>query len=414
MAMDTVHRAVSEARLWSTLMEMAEFGARDDGGVDRAAFSAEDIASRRHLLDIAAGLALESAVDEIGNLYLRLPGTAPDLPAVATGSHMDSQPLGGRFDGIYGVIAGLEVLRAMRDAGVQAKRSIEVIAWSNEEGGRFQPGAMGSAVFAGDVALGTCLGAVDAAGIRLADALAETLAATPEVARRPTGTPYHAYVEAHIEQGPILEAHGNPIGVVSGIQGSRWFEVEIIGRAAHAGTTPRAERRDALRTTVAVIAALQAHTDDAEDAVRFTVGRLDVTPNSPNTVPDRVNFSVDLRHPDAATLTRLGDAIPDLATRHAGPCEARVVETFTRAPCVFDSGLKDRIATAARELGLGHEALVSGAFHDAAFLVGRCPTAMIFVPCAGGVSHHPAESAEPADLAAGARVLAATLLAAAQ
>ncbi len=401
---------VNEKRQWQRLMEMARFGHIPNNGVNRAAFSAEDIGARARLLEWADEISLPVRVDDIGNLWLRLPGANDELPPVVTGSHMDSQPLGGRFDGIYGVIAGLEALQAIRETGARHSRPIDVVAWSNEEGGRFSPGAMGSAVFTGAMQLDDCLGVTDSDGIRLSDALQATLDATPDLPRRAFGVPLHAYVEAHIEQGPVLERLGLPVGIVDSVQGSRWFEVTVNGNSAHAGTTPLLDRRDALRAAVNAVSALQALMDDPNDTVRFTVGRLDVTPNSPNTVPERVVFSIDFRHPDHAELTRRGDRIAEIVEASAAPCGVEVMETFTRSPCAFDPALLMRLEAYATALGLPHCSLPSGAFHDAVFVAAHCPTAMVFVPCEGGISHNPAENAKPGDLAAGTRLLTATLL----
>lgn len=402
--------AVSAERIWHRLMAMAAFGGFPGGGVNRAAFSTEDIAARGCLLEWGRQLGLQASVDAIGNLFLRLPGANTELAPVLTGSHMDSQPQGGRFDGIYGVIAGLEALQVVHEAGVVLERGLELVAWSNEEGGRFAPGAMGSAVFSGAMDLSDCLNAVDVEQARLQDALSATLAATPDLPSREFKFPVHAYLEAHIEQGPVLEAENLPVGIVDRVQGSRWFEVRVDGEAAHAGTTPLRRRKDALRCAIAAIDALQALTQDDSDTVRFTVGRLEVEPNSPNTVPQRVRFSIDLRHPDNATLARLGDAIGDCVASSVAPCEATIRETFHREPCQFDEQLVEMLGTSATALGLPCRRLSSGAFHDAVFLAGHCPTAMIFVPCAGGISHNPAESASPSDLAAGARLLTTALV----
>lgn len=402
---------VDGGRQWRRLMEMSAFGGFGDGGVNRAAFSSQDIAARARLLEWAATLELEPGVDAIGNLTLRLPGADAGAPPVMTGSHMDSQPQGGRFDGIYGVIAGLEALQAIRDSGLLPRHPIEVVAWSNEEGGRFSPGAMGSAVFAGAMRLEDCLTVTDAEGISLETALAETLAATPTLPRLPLGRPVQAYLEAHIEQGPLLEAEGLPVGVVDGVQGSRWFEVTIRGEAAHAGTTPLSRRKDALRSALAAITALHELIAEAGDTIRFTVGRMDVHPNSPNTVPQQVLFSIDLRHPDAALLTRLGDGVRGCVEMASAPCTAEVRETFNRLPCRFDAGLVTLLDGLADDLSLAHTRLPSGAFHDAVFLAEHCPTAMIFVPCVRGVSHNPAELASEDDLAAGTRLLTAGLVA---
>ena len=405
-----VAEAVDRDRLWRRHETMAGFGARADGGVNRAALSAEDIAARAELLGWAKALDLELAVDDIANLYLRRPGRDREAPPVLTGSHMDSQPAGGRFDGIYGVLAGLEALEAMAAAGVTTKRPVELVAWTNEEGGRYAPGAMGSAVFAGDRQMAEFDDLVDAEGIRFVDALRDTLAATPDLPRRPFAFPAAGYIEAHIEQGPLLEAKGVSIGVVSGIQGARWFTVTVSGDSAHAGTTPLSVRRDALREAVAVIQALQALMADPEDVVRFTVAKMEVEPNSPNSIASKVTFSVDFRHPDAAILGRLGDSIPEVAEAAVSACTVTVQETLTHAPCVFDPVITAAIDGAAEALGHSRLSMPSGAFHDAQFMSALCPTGMIFVPCEKGISHNPTENAKPDDLAAGARVLAASLV----
>jgi N-carbamoyl-L-amino-acid hydrolase len=402
--------AVDAERLWRRHMAMAEIGKIRGGGVSRQALSGDDVRARALLLEWAAARGYVPTVDAIANLFVRRPGREPDAAPVVAGSHMDSQPAGGRFDGIFGVLAGLEALEALDDAGVVTARPLDVVAWTNEEGGRFAPGAMGSAVSAGQMRLEDCLGLADAAGMRFADALAATLAATPELARRTFGFPIAAYVEPHIEQGPQLEATGHQIGVVTGIQGARWYVVEVDGEPGHAGTAPLGGRKDAVRAAVAMIGALQELMHDATDQLRFTVGRIEVFPNSPNTVPARVTFSIDFRHPEAAVLDARGGRIEEICRRFAGPCEVRISETFNRAPCAFPARIVDTIERAAQALGLAHMRLPSGAFHDANFIADVAPTGMIFVPCEKGISHSPAENARPEDLAAGARVLTATLV----
>jgi beta-ureidopropionase / N-carbamoyl-L-amino-acid hydrolase len=403
-------RAVDQARLWRRHMAMAEIGAIEGNGVNRQALSAEDIRARALLLGWARARGYEPAVDDIANLFIRRPGRDPDAAPLLAGSHMDSQPTGGRFDGIFGVLAALEALEALDDAGIATARPIDLVAWTNEEGGRFAPGAMGSGVFAGQMRLEDCLAHTDAAGVRFGDALAETLAATPELPRRRFGFEVAAYLEPHIEQGPQLEAGGLQIGVVTGIQGARWYEVEVAGEPAHAGTAPLGGRKDALRAAVRMIGGLAELMQDPADRVRFTVGRLEVQPNSPNTVPARVAFSIDFRHPEAAVLEARGSRIASVCQALAGPCRVRVRETFNRPPCVFAEGIVDTIENAARALGIGHMRLPSGAFHDANFIAEHAPTGMIFVPCEKGISHSPAENAKPEDLAAGTRVLAAALV----
>jgi N-carbamoyl-L-amino-acid hydrolase len=402
--------AIDQARLWGRHMAMAEIGKIPGGGVSRQALSGDDICARALLLEWAGARGYRPAVDDIANLFIRRPGRDPDAAPVVAGSHMDSQPAGGRFDGIFGVLAGLEALEALDDAGIATERPIDVVAWTNEEGGRFAPGAMGSAVFAGHMRLEDCLGLTDAAGIRLADALAETLAATLEMPRRPFAFPIAAYVEPHIEQGPQLEASGNQIGVVTGIQGARWYVVEVEGEPGHAGTAPLRGRKDAVRAAVAMIAALQELMHDATDVLRFTVGRIEVFPNSPNTVPAKLTFSIDFRHPDAAVLDDRAGRIEQVCRRFAASCAVRVTETFNRPPCVFPAPIVNAVETASRDLGIPYLRLPSGAFHDANFIADVAPSGMIFVPCEKGISHSPAENARPADLAAGARVLAAALV----
>ena len=406
---ERVARAVREDRLWGRLMDMAKIGAIPGNGVNRQALTKEDIAARRQLIGWACARGFGVEVDGIGNLFVRRPGRVPDAPPILTGSHLDSQPNGGRFDGVYGVLAGFEALEALEDADTITERPVVAVAWTNEEGGRFAPGAMGSMVFTGARALEDCLDVTDTERVRFGDALAETLGAMPEAEAIAFNFPIAAYVEAHIEQGPRLEAEGVSVGVVTGIQGSRWFEVEVLGESAHAGAAPLRGRRDAVQDAISAIQSLNEIMRDETDTVRFTVGRFEVAPNSPNTVASRVLFTVDLRHPDGKTLDRLGDAVQPACEGAARCCRVRVRETFRRRPCIFDTRVRDTIAESARRLGLSAIRMPSGAFHDAQFLNDVCPSGMIFVPCEKGISHNPAENAKPEDLAAGARVLAFTL-----
>ncbi|MDP6474424.1 MAG: M20 family metallo-hydrolase [Alphaproteobacteria bacterium] len=402
-------RAVDEARLWRRMMDMARFGATPAGGVNRAAFSPEDIQARKLLIEWAAEFGFSTASDEIGNLYVRRAGTTDEAPAV-TGSHLDSQPKGGKFDGAYGVVGGFEALEAIERAGVETRRPIEVVAWSNEEGGRFQPGAMGSAVFAGDFALEDALMAVDTNGVVLRDALRETLDSTPAMARRDMPHAMAGYVEAHIEQGPRLENDNLTIGVVSGVQGLCWYRVEVFGAEAHAGTAPLKGRKDALKSAVTMVAALEQLMADESDTVRFTVGRFECDPGAPSTVPGHVLFTVDFRHPDLATFVDLGGRIKGVCEANARGSEVTVERIIYSEPVVFDAGVIDLVRGAARALDLPHMEMVSGAGHDAMHIAGLCPAGMIFVPCEKGLSHNEAESASAPDLAAGARVLAACLV----
>jgi N-carbamoyl-L-amino-acid hydrolase len=401
---------VDQDRLWQRHMEMARIGAIAGNGVDRAAFSKEDIAARRLLIEWAERRGFTIAMDAIGNLFVRRAGDDANAAPVMTGSHMDSQPRGGRFDGIYGVLAGLEALEAIDAAGLRTRRPLELVAWSNEEGGRFAPCTMGSAVYTGARALSDFVKVKDNEGIALEDALAQTLAATPAARVRTSGAHAAAYIEAHIEQGPLLENEGRTIGVVTGIQGLRWFNVEIFGETAHAGTTPVSGRRDALREAIDAIVALRELTRDPADTTRFTVGRMLVTPNSPNSVPSHVMFSVDVRHPDPATIDRLGAAVEPTVRGALKRCSMKITPTLHDDPCTFAPEVVDCIERAAQALELLHRRMPSGASHDAMYMARVCPTGMIFVPCEKGISHNEAENASPQDLAAGARVLTAALL----
>jgi len=405
-AVDRVHAT----RLWQRHVEMAAIGAIPGNGVNRAAFSAEDIRARQLLVSWAEARRFGISMDAIGNIFVRRPGLDPDVPPVMSGSHMDTQPRGGRFDGIYGVLAAFEALEAIDEAGVKTRRSIELVAWSNEEGGRFAPCTMGSAVHTGARALEDIVGVTDNEGVVLKDALAITLAAIPQAKGREFNAPAAAYVEAHIEQGPLLEMQGKTVGVVTGIQGLRWFNIEVFGKTDHAGTTPLKLRKDAVRAAVDIIMALRELTSDPDDVLRFTVGRMLVTPNSPNSVASHVLFSVDIRHPDQATIQRLGEAVEPLARKAAGVCDVKVMPTLHDDPCVFDAQVVSAIERAAQTLGVSNLRLASGASHDANYMSRVCPAGMIFVPCENGVSHNEAENAKPEDLAAGARVLTATLL----
>ncbi|WP_207539452.1 M20 family metallo-hydrolase [Sabulicella rubraurantiaca] len=410
--------AVSEARHWDQMMAMARIGAFTDPdgneGVNRPCLSALDREARRLLIKEAQGIGLGVSIDAWGNLFLRHEGTDATLAPVLTGSHMDSQPNGGRFDGIWGVMAGLEAVRAIREAGIATRRPIEVVAWTNEEGGRFAPGCMGSMAFTGFARPDTWDAVADKDGITVKEALAEHLAEEADIPRRPLGVVEgrapHAYVEAHIEQGPLLEREGQDVGIVTGIQGSRWFLVEIQGRTDHAGTSPVSLRQDAVQDAVRAINALNALMHDPTDVLRFTVASIEVSPNTSNTVADRVRFTIDFRHPDNTVLQARGNAIAGVIQSALRHCRFTLTERFHAAPVEFQPPVPDALERAARAQGLKAKRMPSGAFHDAQFLVPHCPTGMLFIPCRNGVSHHPAEYASPEALAAGTRVLAQALL----
>ena len=409
MSLSGASAAVDEARLWRRHMALGEIGATGKGGVNRQALSEEEARARSLLAEWAAELRYGVWVDGISNLFVRREGTDATLAPVLTGSHIDSQPTGGKFDGAYGVLAGLEALQALDEAGIETTRPIEVVAWLNEEGSRFAPGMMGSEAFVRLRPLDEIMAVADRGGTSVADDLPRALAATPDARRREIGFPVAAFVEAHIEQGPALERAGKPIGVVTGIQGVRRMRVRVTGEESHAGTTPRSARRDALWEAARMVDALQRkiHVDDEH---RFTVGMMEIRPNVPSVVAAEVLFSIDIRHPDSDTLARLEAEVDGICRNASVACD---VETWTiaKAPSIwFDDAVVDIIEAAADDLGLGNMRLFSGAGHDARQLSFVCPTGMIFVPCEKGISHNEAENASPSDLADGTRVLAETLV----
>jgi N-carbamoyl-L-amino-acid hydrolase len=402
---------VSRERLWERHMLLARHGATPAKGVNRQALSAEEIAARRELIEWAKPLGLAAYTDAAGNFFLRLEGRDRNAAPVVSGSHLDSQPTGGKFDGVYGVLAALEVVEAMRASGHTPKRPIEIVAWMNEEGSRFTPGMMGSAAFAGAAPLSEMLPIRDAKGVSVEQGLADMKRAFPSVPERELGHPVAAYVETHIEQGPVLEKQGFSIGVVTGIQGKRTWRITVTGEEAHAGTSQRRDRKDALLAATAMIQALAKALHDEEDIVKFTVGRLEVKPNAPSVVAGQAVFSIDLRHPAEATLRALGDGVPAICKANAGACSVKVEELVSAMPLEFPQSMREEIRAAAQRLGLRTMDLPSAAGHDARYLHGICPSGMIFVPCKDGISHNEAESATPDDLYDGTRVLAETLAA---
>jgi N-carbamoyl-L-amino-acid hydrolase len=388
------------------MMELAKFGATAKGGVCRLALSREEIEARATLVEWAKAVGLKPSTDAAANLFLSLEGREPGLPPLLIGSHIDSQPTGGKFDGAYGVLAALEAAQAISEHPERPRQTIEVVAWMNEEGSRFAPGMMGSAVFTGKRQLAEILPIKDRVGITVADALKSVLDADSEIPHRPLGFPVAGFLEAHIEQGRTLQDQRCTAGVVTGIQGKRTFGVDVVGEESHAGTTPRRARRDALTSAVAIVDALHTAMWDEADTVRFTIGLFEVVPNAPSVVPGKVHFSIDLRHDDSALLERLGNAIPGVCDKARGKCDVSVRELLYDAPLQFPELMRSRISGAAERLGISHMRVQSPAGHDARYLHYICPTGMIFIPCKDGISHNEAESITPADAAAGARILA--------
>jgi N-carbamoyl-L-amino-acid hydrolase len=388
-------------------MHSAQIGATPEGGLCRLALSDADAAIRAWLTAQITALGGTLTLDPMGSLFARFEGTQPTLAPIAIGSHLDTQPTGGKFDGVLGVLGGLEVIRTLHAAGQTTRHPLMLIDWTNEEGARFAPAMVASGVFAGAFEQQTALTAKDTGGITIADELARH--GWPLAPQSPA---LGAYFELHIEQGPLLEQRNLQIGVVTGVQGIVWLDITVHGASRHAGTTPMPSRQDpvqaAARMALAVDEIGRVHPD-----ARSTIGTLQTSQGARNTVADQVHFSVDLRHPNPAQLAameqELRAALPSLAA--AARCTVHVESVWQSAPVSFHPACIQAVSHAAAALGLSHGEIVSGAGHDAVYVARVAPTAMIFVPCLGGISHHPAESITPAQAADGANVLLHAVLA---
>ena len=402
---------VNGGRLWQSLMELAQIGGTDKGGVCRLALTELDRQGRDLFSRWAREAGCTIRVDAIGNIFARRAGTDDSQPPVTTGSHIDTQPTGGKFDGNYGVLAGIEVLRTLNDAGVRTHAPLEVAVWTNEEGSRFVPVMMGSGVFAGAFTLEHALSARDHEGNSVREALQAIGYAGEGAAAHAIG----AYFEAHIEQGPVLENHGKVIGVVQAALGQRWYDVTVQGMEAHAGPTPMELRKDALLAASDLVQEVNRIALERQPHARGTVGSLEVFPNSRNVIPGRVKFSVDLRAPDDAQLMDMDAAIRAACVRVAKQrgLQIGIQQVVYFPPQPFTPALVEAVRANAADLGYSSMDCVSGAGHDAVYVARLAPAAMIFVPCADGISHNEIEDAEPEHLEAGCNVLLRAMLASA-
>jgi len=412
--MTTTNVPLSGARLWESLMEMARIGATPGGGCNRQALTDLDSEGRHLLRRWAEQAGATFAVDRLGNMMLTRPGRDPSRRPVAFGSHLDTQPTGGKFDGVLGVLAGLEILRAVHEAGIETLAPLMLVNWTNEEGARFSPPMMGSGAAMGILAEEEVLARQDAEGRSFGAELARIGwrgDADPAILRG-----IGAYLELHIEQGKILEEAGCAIGVVTHALAQNWLEVTVEGEEAHGGS-PMAGRRDAMMAAAPLIAAIEAialgSVTAPGDPGRATVGRLAVHPDSRNIVPSRVWFSVDTRHHEPALLARMAEEIRARAAAVAASRGVRItVADFWHSPLTpFDATLVGRVRDAAQRLGCRHMDMPTGIGHDAVHLARSVPAAMIFCPCHGGLSHNEAESITPEWAEAGMRVLADAVLA---
>ena len=396
------NRRIDGTRLWDGLMRMAEVGATAKGGVRRLALTQTDAQGRALFRGWCEQAGLAVRTDMMGNMFARRPGRDPARAPVLFGSHLDSQPTGGKFDGALGVMAGLELMRSLNDFDIVTEAPLELVNWTDEEGSRFGHSLMGSGVWAGVYDQFTTEALTDPDGVTVGQALEEIRGDVPA---RPF--PADAYFELHIEQGPILEAAGTEIGIVTGGQAQVWFTAVATGQDSHAGTTPPAARRDALVCAARVIDLVDRMMRARGDLGRGTVGQLFVLPNSPNVIPGEVRFTIEFRHPDEAEIARLATQFPREAGFIARDCRVSlaITEKFRIPAQAFDPACIDLVRRAAAARGYPAQDIVSGAGHDAVYVARHVPSAMIFTPCRNGLSHNEAEHIEPGQAEAGCQVL---------
>lgn len=391
-------------RLWDSLMEMAQIGATAKGGVKRLTLTDLDRESRELFAKWGKDAGCSVHVDQMGSMFLRRPGVDDTLPPVMIGSHLDTQPTGGKFDGALGVLAALEIVRTLKDLDIKTKHPIEVVNFTNEEGSRFAPAMVASGVFAGLFDLEFGHSRTDEEGKTLGDELKRIGYAGDLPA---SGRPFHAFLEVHIEQGPFLEEDGIDIGVVTLANGQKWYEITVEGFESHAGPTPMVRRRDALLGAAGIIEKVNEIGMAHQPGGCATVGMIQSEPNSRNVIPGRVFLTVDFRHPDQAQLdsmdAALRKAVPEICARRA--VEAEITQIFDTAPLYFDERCVSAVRNAAKKLGYSHRDVTSGAGHDAVHLGMVGPAAMVFTPCVDGISHNEAEDMTKEWAAAGGSVL---------
>ena len=403
MAVQTNQR-IDGKRLWDSLMGMAQIGATPKGGVRRLTLTDVDKRGRDRFRAECEAAGLTVRIDEIGNMFARRAGRDPNRLPVLFGSHLDSQPSGGKFDGALGVLAGLEVMHTLNDLGIVTEAPLELVNWTDEEGSRFGHSLMGSGVWAGVFPLEKAYGFEDLDGVTVRTAL-DGIGYRGD--GRAAAFPADAYFELHIEQGPILENEGKQIGIVTGAQSMVWYDAVATGQDSHAGTTPPSARKDALVCAARIVDLVDRMMRTRGEDGRGTVGQLVVSPNSRNVVPGEVRFSVEFRHPDAAEVDRLDAQFPREAGFIARDCGVALAlnQLFKLPAQPFDPACVDLVRQGATKLGYSAREIVSGAGHDAVYVARHVPTAMIFTPCKDGLSHNEAESIQPQEAEAGAQVL---------
>lgn len=404
---------INSDRLWDRLMAMAQIGATPKGGVCRVTLTNEDKEGRDLFVRWCKEAGCTISVDQMGNIFARRSGPNPtehdESTSVLVGSHLDSVPTGGKYDGALGVLAGLEVIETLNDYNIATSIPVEIVSWTNEEGARFVPALVGSGVFAGAFDLDFALSAKDNSGFSFGAELERIgYAGAATVGDRI----FKATFELHIEQGPILESEGKTIGIVTGVQGMRWYEVLLVGKEAHAGPTPMSHRRDPVKGLSSILSGIYAMADRYAPHGRTTIGSIKTEPGVTNTVPGRLTFKVDFRHPEESVLDAMQEKLEEIVQDacHKNRLLGQIHDIWELPPVKFDTGCIGAVRKAVGTVGVSSMDIISGAGHDAAYLARVAPTSMIFIPCEDGLSHNELENVKKTDVIAGANVLLQAVL----
>ncbi|WP_166372861.1 Zn-dependent hydrolase [Psychromonas sp. SA13A] len=399
------NQAINQSRLWDSLMEMAKIGATEKGGCCRLALTDIDKQGRDLFISWCVEAGCSIHIDKMGNIFARREGRDANAAAIGTGSHLDTQPTGGKFDGIYGCLAGLEVIRSLNEQNITTNRPIEVSVWTNEEGSRFAPAMVSSGVYSGKFDLDYAHQQTDSEGITIGEALnAIGYMGDEEVGNRNL----HKFFELHIEQGPVLEQEEKQVGIVTGVLGMRWYDVTLEGTSAHAGPTPMSYRKDALYAATQVFSELYQIAEAGEaGSARCTVGELNIIKGSRNVIPGEVTFTLDLRHAELAGLADLEDKAQQVIAKVAESTGVTIKlnNIWDSPPLAFNADCVAAVAKAVENSGLTYQRLVSGAGHDAVNISTVVPTSMIFIPSIGGISHNEAEYSSPDQVGDGCQIL---------
>ncbi|MFT6348427.1 MAG: N-carbamoyl-L-amino-acid hydrolase [Psychromonas sp.] len=397
---------INDDRLFDYIKQIAKIGATAKGGCNRQALTQLDKEARDIFINWCQCIGGVSRLDSMGNLFVRFSGQNNQLDPVILGSHLDTQPCGGKFDGVYGVLAALEVMHTLHDHGTTLLHPVDIVVWCNEEGARFAPAMVGSGVFAGAFAQNDIYKITDNEGQSFYQALVDS----EQLGQLPCQKyPFKAAIELHIEQGPILESKNKSIGVVTGVQGMNWYQVTLTGQSVHAGPTPMSMRNDPVQALSLILPKLYSLISEFGENARLTVGRIQTYPSVANTVPERVEFTLDIRHPDQRQLDEISRTIHTLFDQQGSNIRIEIKPLWESPSIQFSQMCIDSIEKSCIEQSVEYLPIVSGAGHDSVYLSKVGPTGMIFVPCKDGISHNEAEHVEPKFLSAGANILLSTL-----